>query len=75
MGEIDIIDDLQAKYSNDLAVRFSYTDIPKDKIKIYADIGEAYRYLDGSREEYIYVITCFSDKNKFFWLKLFSKLL
>ena len=59
---------LSGQYSNDLAVRFSYTDIPKDKIKIYADIGEAYRYLDGSREEYIYVITCFSDKNKFLGL-------
>ena len=59
---------LSGQYSNDLAVRFSYTDIPKDKIKIYADIGEAYRYLDSSREEYIYVITCFSDKNKFLGL-------
>lgn len=59
---------LSGQYSNDLAVRFSYTDIPKEKIRIYEDIAEAYRYLDSGRDEYIYVITCFSDKNKFLGL-------
>lgn len=56
---------LAGKYCNDLAVRFSYTAIPEEKIKIFEDIGKAYEYLDSDRKEYIYTITCFSDKNKF----------
>ncbi len=56
---------LAGKYVNDLAARFSYTDIPKDKIKTFEDIGEAVDYLDSDRREYIYAITCFSDKGKF----------
>ncbi len=56
---------LAGKYCNDLAVRFSYTDIPSDKIKVTEDIGQACEYLDSDRKEYIYVITCFSDKDKF----------
>ena len=56
---------LAGKYVNDLSVRFSYTDIPEDKIKRFESIDEAARYLDSDRREYIYVITCFSDKGKF----------
>ena len=56
---------LSGKYSNDLAVRFSYTDIPGDRIKVIEDIPEAYEHLNSDRQEYIYVITCFSDKGKF----------
>ena len=56
---------LAGKYVNDLAVRFSYTDIPSEKIKLFGDIGDAVEYLDSDRREYIYVITCFSDKGKF----------
>lgn len=56
---------LAGKYVNDLAVRFSYTDIPQKKIHIFEDIEDAYHYLESDREEYIYVITCFSDKGKF----------
>ena len=56
---------LAGKYVNDLAARFSYTDIPFDRIKLFEDIGEAVEYLDSDRKEYIYVITCFSDKGKF----------
>ncbi len=56
---------LAGKYCNDLAVRFSYTDIPTDKITIIEDINKAVDYLDNDRNEYIYVITCFSDKYKF----------
>ncbi len=59
---------LAGKYCNDLAVRFSYTSISQEKIKIFEDIGKAYEYLDSDREEYIYTITCFSDKNKFLGL-------
>ena len=56
---------LSGKYCNDLAVRFSYTDIPESRIKIFEHIDKAYEYLDSERSEYIYTITCFSDKNKF----------
>ena len=56
---------LAGKYCNDLAVRFSYTGINADKIKIFEDIRKAYDFLNCDRDEYIYTITCFSDKNKF----------
>ena len=55
---------LAGKYVNDLAVRFSYTDIPNDRIKLFEDIGEAADHLNSDRKEYIYAITCFSDKGK-----------
>ncbi len=56
---------LAGKYCNDLAVRFSYTTIPDDKIRIFEDIDKAADYLSSGRKEYIYTITCFSDKGKF----------
>lgn len=56
---------LAGKYVNDLAVRFSYTDIPDERIKLFENIEEAVDYLNSDRREYIYVITCFSDKGKF----------
>ena len=56
---------LAGTYCNDLAVRFSYTDIPQDKISIFKEIDQAFNSLNNDREEYIYTITCFSDKGKF----------
>ncbi len=56
---------LAGKYVNDLAVRFSYTDIPSERIKLFESIDETADYLNSDRSEYIYVITCFSDKGKF----------
>ncbi len=56
---------LAGAYVNDLAVRFSYTDIPREKIHLFEDIKEAADYLNSKRKEYIYAITCFSDKEKF----------
>ena len=56
---------LAGKYVNDLALRFGYTDIPAEKIKTFEDINEAVDYLDSDRSEYIFAITCFSDKGKF----------
>lgn len=56
---------LAGKYVNDLAVRFSYTDIPSERIKLFESIDDAANYLNSDRSEYIYVITCFSDKGKF----------
>lgn len=56
---------LAGKYCNDLAVRFSYTDIDNNKIKVIESVDEAANHLDSDRSEDIYVITCFSDKDKF----------
>ena len=56
---------LAGTYSNDLAVRFSYTDIAEDKIKILETVEETVTYLNNERKEKIYIITCFSDKDKF----------
>ncbi len=55
---------LAGKYVNSLAVRFSYTDIPREKIKLFESIEEAADYLQNGGKEYIYAITCFSDKGK-----------
>ena len=59
---------LAGTYCNDLAVRFSYTDIPQERIHCFEKIEDAYQYLDSDRKEYIYTITCFSDKGKFLTL-------
>ena len=56
---------LAGKFAPELVQRFSYTGIPSDRIKSFVDIEDAVNYLDSDRSEYIYTITCFSDKGKF----------
>lgn len=56
---------LSGLYCNDLAVRFEYCNINKSKISVIGDINEAVEFLKENSEGKIYVITCFSDKNKF----------
>ena len=56
---------LAGAYCNDLAVRFSYTHIPQDKIIVLDTVEKAVAALDNDCKEKIYVITCFSDKDKF----------
>ena len=56
---------LAGTYCNDLAVRFSYTEIPQEKIMVLDTVEAAVAALDNHNEEKIYVITCFSDKDKF----------
>lgn len=56
---------LAGTYANDLAARFSYTDIDKQKISVTESIAEAVDMLNNEKKEKIYVITCFSDKGKF----------
>ena len=56
---------LAGKYVNDLALRFAFSGIPQDKIKTFGSIEDAADYLDSDRKEYLYTITCFSDKGKF----------
>ena len=54
---------LAGKYCNDLAVRFEAAGISKDKTEIFETVMEAALYA-GNRSEFLYVITCFSDKEK-----------
>ena len=56
---------LCGKYCNDLAMRFSFTDIPAEKIKVFEDIDAACAELRSSGDEQLYAVTCFSDKEKF----------
>ena len=56
---------LCGKYCNDLAMRFSFTDIPAEKIKVFEDIDAACAELRSSGDEQLFAVTCFSDKEKF----------
>lgn len=51
-------------YANDLAVRFAYTDIPQAKIRVESSIEKEVAYLKENGDEKLFVITCFSDKDK-----------
>lgn len=55
---------LSGRYVNDLAERFLYTEVPQEKIQLYPDIHEASDYLKASGSEDVYVVTCFSDREK-----------
>lgn len=56
---------LCGKYCNDLAARLSFSAIPQEKIRVYADIDEACAALKESGSEQLYAVTCFSDREKF----------
>lgn len=51
-------------YANDLAVRFAYTNIPQEKIRVEPSIEKEIEYLKENGNEKLFVITCFSDKDK-----------
>ena len=55
---------LYGTYCNDLAVRFQYTGIPAEKLDIGADVREAAALLRDHGDEDVYVVTCFSDRDK-----------
>lgn len=55
---------LYGKYCNDLALRFDYTDIPPEKLDVGEDIREAAALLAAHGDEDLYVVTCFSDRDK-----------
>lgn len=56
---------LMGLYSKDLELRFSYTSIPKEKIRVFSDIHTGIEALRSSGTDEVYVVTCFSDKEKF----------
>lgn len=55
---------LCGKYVNDLALRFDYTDIPQEKILCFDTVPQAAEALKAAGDEALYVVTCFSDRDK-----------
>ena len=55
---------LCGKYVNDLAMRFGCTGIPQEKIVCCPSIPGAAKALKEQGDEALYVITCFSDRDK-----------
>lgn len=56
---------LAGLYCNDLATRFEYTGIPKDRIEVISGIEDTVKCVEQNAVGHTYVITCFSDKDKF----------
>jgi len=55
---------LSGRYCADLAERFSFTGIPEGKWTVEADIPAAAALLEQGGDEALYVVTCFSDRDK-----------
>ena len=55
---------LSGQYCNDLAERFSYTGLPADRWHVVPGIDDAAAELAASGTEELYVVTCFSDRDK-----------
>ena len=56
---------LCGKYCHDLALRFEFTGINKERITLYESIDEACNFLKNEGQDKLYTITCFSDRMKF----------
>lgn len=56
---------LLGAHADDLETRFSYTDIPSEKISVMPDIEKAVSDIALKNDKKLYTITCFSDKAKF----------
>ena len=55
---------LCGKYVNDLAMRFAFTDIAPEKIVCRDTVSDAAEYLKANGQEDLFVVTCFSDRDK-----------
>ena len=55
---------LCGRYVNDLALRFDYSQVPQDKLTLQADISAAAEELKKEGDLPLYVVTCFSDRDK-----------
>lgn len=55
---------LAGRYCHDLAARFAYTGVDPAKVAVIGDISAAADHLKAAAQGHIYVITCFSDKDK-----------
>ncbi len=56
---------IAGKYVHDLSIRFEYANIDKAKIVEEADLDKMMEKVKESKNENIYVVTCFSDRMKF----------
>lgn len=52
-------------YASDIAARLKYTGIKNSKLYINNKINEAIEYASSINDGYLYVLTCFSDEDKF----------
>ena len=55
---------LCGKYVHDLAMRFDYTGIPAEKVVCYDTVSQAAGALEQDGGGELYVVTCFSDRDK-----------
>ena len=55
---------LCGRYVNDLALRFDYSQVPPEKVVLCESIAEAADRLKEEGELPLYVLTCFSDRDK-----------
>lgn len=55
---------LSGRYCNDLAERFSFTSISPEVWSVQPDIAAAAEELKAGGSEELYVVTCFSDRDK-----------
>ncbi len=55
---------LCGKYVHDLALRFDYTGIPGEKVLCFDTVAQAAEALRADGEEELFVVTCFSDRDK-----------
>ena len=51
-------------YVNDLALRFDYTALPPEKLVCRRSIPEMAQLIRETGDEDLYVVTCFSDRDK-----------
>jgi len=55
---------LCGKYVNDLAMRFDYSSVSAGKVLCFDTVAEAADHLKTNGSEDLYVVTCFSDRDK-----------
>ena len=55
---------LCGKYVNDLALRFDFSTVLQEKIALYDTVAQAADALAAEGSEDLYVVTCFSDRDK-----------
>ena len=56
---------LSGQYSADLAERFSFSAIPPERWRVIESIPDAAEELRAAGDEDLFVVTCFSDRDKF----------
>ena len=56
---------IAGKYVHDLSIRLKYANIDKNKILAETDLDEMMKKVKTLENEYVYVVTCFSDRMKF----------